>query len=227
MIINPYAFGGGGGGGPTDPYFANVKALLHFDGADGSTTMTDVIGNTWTAQGNAQLDTAQTKYGPSALLLDGATDYVTSTVAGYAPGTGDFTTECWFRIPSTNANNGIFALGLAGTHSGAVGVACFGAGSLQVQNNNTANSATATIPTNAWHHIVVQRASGTLVCAVDGVSVYSVADTRNITATQLAVGGYYSSAFTLNGWIDDFRHTVGVARYSFPFTPSASPWLDS
>src|SRR5690606_18824891 len=52
---------GGGGGGRvyTNPPFANVSLLLHCDGANGSTTITDqVAGNTWTAN-NATISTAQ------------------------------------------------------------------------------------------------------------------------------------------------------------------------
>lgn len=37
--------------------------LLHMNGTDASTTFTDESGKTWTAGGNAQIDTAQSKFG--------------------------------------------------------------------------------------------------------------------------------------------------------------------
>lgn len=52
-----------------DPYWGTVVSLLHFEGADASTTFTDETGKVWTAAGNAQIDTAQYKYGaPTAYL---------------------------------------------------------------------------------------------------------------------------------------------------------------
>lgn len=57
-----------------DPFSSFVTSLLHFDGIDGSTTINDVKGNTWTAYINAQLDTAKSKFGGSSVLFDTATE---------------------------------------------------------------------------------------------------------------------------------------------------------
>ena len=48
-----------------------TKLLLHCNGTDGSTTFTDEIGKTVTANGNAQIDTAQSKFGGASGLFDG------------------------------------------------------------------------------------------------------------------------------------------------------------
>src|SRR5262245_54374848 len=49
---------------------AATAILLHFDGADAATTITDnaPTPHTWTAAGNAQLDTAESALGESSLL---------------------------------------------------------------------------------------------------------------------------------------------------------------
>jgi len=63
---------------PTDPNIASVKLLLGFEGADGSTTITDespAAKGSATISGNAQIDTAQAKFGSSSLLLDGVTPF--------------------------------------------------------------------------------------------------------------------------------------------------------
>jgi len=53
---------------------SNTKVLLHFDGADASTVITDAnVGgsaHTWTAAGNAQIDTGAARFGASSLLND-------------------------------------------------------------------------------------------------------------------------------------------------------------
>ena len=56
-----------------------TKSLLHFNGSDGSTTITDESGKTWTAYDNAQIDTAQSKFGGASMLLDGVGDYIKTT----------------------------------------------------------------------------------------------------------------------------------------------------
>ena len=54
-------------------------ALLHMDGADTSTTFTDESGKTWTANGNAQIDTAQSVFGGASGLFDGTGDYLSAS----------------------------------------------------------------------------------------------------------------------------------------------------
>jgi hypothetical protein len=50
-----------------------TKLLLHMNGADAPTVFTDssLSGNTVTVAGNAQIDTAQSKFGGASGLFDG------------------------------------------------------------------------------------------------------------------------------------------------------------
>ena len=87
-----------------------TKALLHMDGSDGSTTFTDESGTTWTANGNAQIDTAQSKFGGASGLFDGASDYLqTPYTADHNTGTGDFTIDQWIRFNSVATTQTLFA----------------------------------------------------------------------------------------------------------------------
>ena len=84
---------------------AYTKALLHFDGADESTTFTDESGKTWTAQDNAQLDTSVKKFGTASGLFDGTGDYVDSEVsADFGFGTDDFTVDFWMKSGQSSGN---------------------------------------------------------------------------------------------------------------------------
>ena len=58
---------------PVDPLFNNVSLLLHGDGTNGFTTITDSspTPKTVTAVGNAQISTAQSKFGGAVLRLMG------------------------------------------------------------------------------------------------------------------------------------------------------------
>lgn len=53
--------------------FSNVRLLLHGDGSDGATTITDSsqYNRTFTVQGGAQIDTAESVFGGSSLYLPG------------------------------------------------------------------------------------------------------------------------------------------------------------
>src|SRR5687768_4015081 len=79
----------------TDPHFASVVLLCDFDGTDAATTAPDEspVGRALTFVGNAQIDTAQFKYGVSSLLLDGSGDYVTAPDSTDWRFAGEFTIE--------------------------------------------------------------------------------------------------------------------------------------
>src|SRR5690554_1699309 len=83
-----------------DPYFASVVLLLHGDGTDGSTTITDNSGSAHspTVNGNSQIDTAESQFGGASVLFDGSGDYLEyADSADWDFGTGDFTVEFWMR----------------------------------------------------------------------------------------------------------------------------------
>lgn len=63
---------------PTDPDFASVALLLHMDGANGSASFTDSSGNAHavTANGGAQISTAQSKFGGSSADFDAVDSYL-------------------------------------------------------------------------------------------------------------------------------------------------------
>lgn len=230
MLINAYVFGSAGGG---DPNFASVTSLLHFDGADASTTFTDVKGKTWIGAGNAQLDTALPKWGSAALLLDGSGDYIsTAGSSDYSP-IGDFTCEAWIR-PSVIGSIGV----IASTRGSATG--------WQFQTNADGTvtagwwgswsgsffglTSTTVLATDTYYHVAWCKSGSTYFLFVNG----------NLEASGSPVGDYASNTATLyigydpqfggryfQGSIDDFRITNGVARYTAAFTPPTAAFPNS
>ncbi len=78
---------------------SDTKLLIHFDGADEAQAYTAETGQTVTFEANAQLDTAQKKFGTASLLLDGTDDKVTVPDSlDWVFGDGNFTIEGWFRF---------------------------------------------------------------------------------------------------------------------------------
>ena len=50
------------------------------------------------------------------------------------------------------------------------------------------------------------------------------ANTVDYTMQYGNIGGYYSTSYLWNGYVDDIRITKGVARYSSAFTPPTSAY---
>jgi hypothetical protein len=213
-----------GAGG--DPDFSSVSLLLHMDGTNGSTTFTDVSANAFavTAFGNAQVTTTDPKFGTGALTLDGTGDYLTVAAdAAFQFGTGDFTVECWVYVNSVG-NTGLFTFG--GSGSG-LQVNLF-SGQWNLGTAGAGGSALASITTGAWQHLAVTRSGSSLRMFIDGTQIGStLTDTTNLTDNALKIGYYYTPDYAMNGRVDEFRVTKGVARYTANFTAPTAPFPDA
>jgi hypothetical protein len=109
IYINPYSFAA------TDPNFADVSLLLHGDGTNGSTTITDNSPSpkTVTAFNSAAISTDQSRFGGSSLFFPGGSITGTShrlesaSNANFQFGSGDFTIELWLNATVQDFNCGI------------------------------------------------------------------------------------------------------------------------
>jgi len=201
-----------------------TKSLLHFDGADASTTFTDESGKTWTNGGDAQIDTAQSVFGGASGLFDGNEDYIitSAALADFNMQTaGDWTVD--FRIRPTS---------VAGTHTIAHfhktadvrGLHIYSNGTaLLVDNGSTASGISAgTIAINTWYHVAVTRQSGTTKLWLDGTLIDSeAAQDYGDNDSYCMIGRYYGGAATgeFAGHVDEFRVSKGIARWTANFTP--------
>lgn len=215
-----------------DPYWSNVVALLHMDGTDGSTTFIDERGHTFTANGNAQIDTAQSKFGGASGLFDGSGDYIsTPDSADWDFGTGDFTVEFWVRFNALPVNSVITFVStyLSATGWGVQYRTDGGLGNRLTWGFGDDQRNFAWSPsTNTWYHIAVARAVTNLRAFIDGVQIGStLTNSDNLTNTApLWIGALNSGGGIqyFNGWIDELRITKGVALYTENFTPPSGPF---
>lgn len=214
------------------------KVILNMDGSDASTTFTDE-GNalhTWTAAGNAQVDTAQSQFGGASLLCDGTGDWITTPFHGdFNLVNFDFTIDCWFncnsaagtergiagQIDSTaTATTGSFAIIRNGVGGGTIFAAVYIGGSIF---SVTSTTLFTNVLNTGWHHLALVRDGGNLRLFIDGVqegiiSSLGVAAINN-SANDLRVGAAGEINNSWLGWIDAFRLTVGTARWTANFTP--------
>lgn len=229
---NCFAYGSGGCDN-------KVVLLLHFNGVSGSTTFTDEACNgslkkVITAQGNAQISTANAKFGSSG-LFDGTGDYLTIPDSpDWVFGDNNFTVDFWVKFASTAGTQGLWAQTTDGTSY----VEFYWDGSNWVFKLATANvfrvtlSAADTITTGVWYHVALIRGWGgnanTWEVTRDGVdkggttTTFTYPDyTSNFEIGNNTQGGLGQ----LNGNMAEFRVSSGVARWTVTgFTPPATPY---
>ena len=224
-----------------DAYYPQVAALLHFDGVNGSTTITDNSKNnlTVTASGNSQISTAQSKFGGASVLFDGVGDYLTVASNGMFALDGDFTIECWFRVTGTTGQGSIGEQGMAG--SGASGASRWmlrlqGTSTkvlswwLNTPSNNVVGS--TSIQQNVWYHITLVRngsSTNNVKLYLNGTLESQATNTYSVPAESIYIGRGYSNfdGEYFQGYIDELRITNGYARYTGNFTPSTTAFSNT
>jgi hypothetical protein len=197
--------------------------LLHLDGTNGSTTFTEVLGRTVTGVGNAQISTAQAKFGGAALLLDGTGDYLTSATGDPFRFAGDFTLEAWFRPASNPGADLLFEGRVSG--ASATGLAVYRAGGLlRMFTNNADRIQGSTVMTlNTWHHVALTRQDSTMRLFLNGVQEGSnYTSSANFSDGLCFIGSDSVGTNAFNGYVDEFRIMVGQAVYVGAFTPPAA-----
>jgi hypothetical protein len=214
---------------PTAPLTAitNTSLLLNFTNAG---IIDNAEMNNLETVGNAQISTAQSKFGGGSMLFDGSGDYLVSNPATtnlYAFGTGDFTIEFWLYL-----NAGGTYLLYDSRASGAQDlspVIYTDSGTLKYLTNNADRITGSALSTSTWLHIAVCRSGTSTRMFVNGTqagSTYTDSNNYINSSGRPFIGGNSSTvgANSLNGYIDDLRITKGYARYTANFTPPTAPF---
>jgi len=216
---------------PSDPLFANVKALLHFEGTNGSTTFTDVIGNTWTSStsGAAVINTSLHAFGSACGDFTGTSCYVsTPDSAALRIGTQDFCIEFQVNHSAGSANQTAFSKGYVGGSDIILQTDSSNHWILYLGGSAVATESAGTISTGVWYGIRVRRSGSSVTIERNGSVVASGSSSLNISnatdAWCLGAAVAHSRSNPLVGYMDEFRLTIGNAR-SAGATQSA-PWPD-
>lgn len=217
-----------------DPY---TMLLLHFDGVDAATTTVDsaragTAPHTVTFFNDAQLDTAEKQYGTASFYPpQTGTDYLTvSESALFDPGTKAFTIECWaYRTSNDNVgflwdhatdNDNRWAWYVLHTGGGLPGKM-----SLLVQVAGVAEislTANTAMTLNTWQHLAVVRSGNDWTLYLDGAAVGTLNDAQTIPDHDgpLYIGRTWDAAGPWDGWLDEYRYSYGIARYTGAFVPA-------
>jgi len=229
---------------PLDPFIADVRILLHMEGANGSTTFTDVFGHSITAIGNAQHTTTDPLYGTSSYLGDGSGDWLEiSDSADIELGASDFAIEATFKLSGYSISySGYYVATLVGKAASGAGNLAFyfalsGTASSWDNLYFVANDGSYSVSVpfsfalNTRYRVAVCRSGSNLRFFVEGTQVGStqaISITIANNAIPWSVGGitYTANNYSLPGRIDEVRVTW-APRLVSNYTPSAVAFPDS
>lgn len=210
----------------TDPYWANVSALLHLDG-----NATDQKSNTFTSFGSPAFSDG--KFGQSLTSPTGNSGFYSAAgVEGFAL-TGDFTVELWFRAASSVGSAAVISC--FHTTGGPSWQIYYNGSKLQWYQYSGSGSypitSAASVNDNVFHHVAFSRSGSTLRLFIDGALDSSVSNTTVYanSGINLSIGYQHQGVqrYPFRGSIDEVRITKGVARYTAAFTPPDAPFPNS
>ena len=160
-----------------------------------------------------------------SVAFDGSSDYLTvwdGTNFKMSGGT-DFTIECWVKFNDSSSNQGVWQLEgfttnytttLAFAHNGSNWHGYRGGSTWDFGGSRNANQ---------WYHIAYVRNGSSAALYLDGSQLGNWSDSYNYQGETLAIGGYYTTGYLLNGNISNFRVVRGQALYTGSFTPTSQP----
>ncbi len=224
------AIGGGGGLSAysySAPSFSSVSSLLHFEGTNGSTVITDqVAGNVWTAHSDAAISTAWSAIGSSSLLVPANANSSISmpTNAGFDVGAGDWSIEFRYNYlgsPSTSAR--VFHSRGGDTYGGIdLEFTTGGSTALSLYLSSSGSGwdvaggiALAPLSKTKPSEVLVACYKSTIYCVVNGFVTCQQAVNLGTglyhnSADIVSIGGNASgTSRSINAYLDEFRFVKG------------------
>ena len=214
--------------------FHKVKLLLPLNGSNAATSTSDLSNDNRTitfSGSNANISTAQSKFGGSSLYIGGDGSKIEIGADGL-DATGDFTFECWIydtsvdgypQLAINSSSNGFFLYLGNGATSGSSKV-------LRHWNGGSVTNFSTELPQSQWYHFALVRSGSTVKLYINGTADST---TRTDSGTYLMgqsstlTIGADGSGNDFRGYINDLRITNGLARYTTNFTPPTSAHLTS
>lgn len=213
----------------SDPLFDDVSVLLRMNGVEDGVVFTDSSNNAHSVTVNGVISTTedQIKFGSASCDLtdiSGANNLMIADHASFGMGTDDWTVEGWFYENGGTPASSLPVAWMIGNINGLYSISgAVDADTVYVRADTTVtNSASGLTLTGGWHHIAWVRSgsgSNNIKIYVDGVQVLQATYTCDLQSSKQFWISYIGPTFRFAGYIDEFRVTKGIARYTTNFTP--------
>ena len=196
-----------------------TKVMLHFD----ESATKDECGNTWTATGSPSLSSSPAKFG-KALQLNGSSQYL-ETSNTFSIGSQDWTLDFW--IYRNSSSNGYDQICDTASSNGLNIMIRPSNISVERANSSQVANFSYTLPFDAWHHVAIVRDGNNFYLFVDGTKQGTETDSNAFGNSFTRIGRAVAEAATatyLDGYLDEFRFSLGIARWAEDFTPPTAPY---
>jgi hypothetical protein len=243
--VRPLGFGLGVAEEEVDPNFNSNILLIHADGSEGEGNTPNLGDPSYKAfqdnsSANNQIVVNGDAYGNDFSPYYYANGYWSNSFSSsgdrlsmsassdFQFGTGDFTVELFVNFTTAAGDKSMVDFRPSNTnYSDAFGFTITGTALKIYDNGNKSLGGTLSIDT--WHHVVLQRVSGTLYAHIDGTATgttVSYSTDLSNSSTQCTIGSVTgASSAQFGGYISNLRIVKGTAIYGTgSFTPSTSPF---
>jgi len=218
-----------------DPFQANARLMLHFDGADNGTVFTDSFGAAASFIGSpVTVQTPGPAWGTASAKLgsNGAITLTPCPFTGIANG-ASYTIEFRFRSLTWVAGDHQMFCAICGTQF-MIAAAAGGVGSGFMEfffeqygsGWSTLHAASAIpITDTGWHHFEVGCNGTNTYLFIDGTLIATKVGAVNIGSTGPFTIGDRSAGTPSGQWLlDEFNVIVGACRHTASFAPYTAPY---
>lgn len=199
--------------------------LLHGDGTNGSTVITDERGHLVTVRGDTQIHTTNSRFGSGSIFFDGAGDYLDlGTHSDWGFANGDFTVDLWASFNMASGTMHLIGLHTSGSYT-EWSIVYQGTVLNFYINGVVAAGYTWTPILGQWYHLAATRSAGVLRLFVDGRLVQTATNGSNLgNSRNLTIGAANNPTLFFSGLLDEVHILKGRALWTQDFTPPTAPY---
>lgn len=211
-----------------DPHFDFVSCLMHFDGPNNGLRIYDERYNAVTVAGNAKLTTEKSKFGGSSGSFIGSGSRIVMGNTAVADCSATATVEGWLYFDSLTTTQMVYQTytNTGGMNGHSLFVTESGGVAVYAREYYVINPSPGAIVPGVWTHFALVFIGMSVYLYINGVFLSSGVFTmiRGLQPSdRFCIGGdIYNTP--LGGYLDDFRITKGIARYTTNFTPPTAPF---
>ena len=221
--------------GGIDQYTA---LMLHCDGAGGATTFLDATAkNVVTANGNTNItnNASYVKFGTGSanfiFFTEAPTNYLSVPDTPWFRAQTDYTIDFWVNTSNVASENDLVAKANQSS-SFSPYLILISSGLVYFLASSTGSSwdifsgSFGSISANTWNHIAVCRQGSNYYMFLNGVlgATATSSSAPMQTADPLLIGSRGPGFYGTYGYIDEFRFSSGIARWTSNFTPPVSAY---
>ena len=219
----------------TDGNDAYTTLLIHSDTTNGDTVFTDssASAHSITANDSTQHSTIEKYFGTTSIKFDGSSDYLRiPNHTDFNFGSDDFTIDFWFKINVAASWKKFLGIGVGG-YRGMLMQIDGATTNMMINITNAAGTSwgvLSSIPMGfpgTWMHIAMIRTGNTIKIFKNGTQVgsdYSITWSIQMTTSGIQIGGVSDWNSYPDCYMDEFRISKGIARWTENFTPPTTPY---